>query len=114
MEEENYVKEYLKANFEIVVQMLNVLDYEDEQGLFGDHVLREFVINCIGAVFQYDEGLVSEEIQGYLNRISGVIGSKITGLKEADGDEDTVQLLETENEKITKIIEKEGDFLLIH
>ncbi|CAI2371665.1 unnamed protein product [Moneuplotes crassus] len=108
------IKDYIVSNFDMIVRMLNLLNYENEEDLFSDHVLREFILNCVGGVFQYNPELVSKDIEEYLSTLLSTISAKITQIRDNDGDMDTVHLLETENSMVEKIIENQGDFLLIH
>lgn len=65
--QENLIKDYILKNQKVIKRMLKTLDYENEDDLHSDHVLREFVLNCLGAIFQYQHGAMTEEIQEYLS-----------------------------------------------
>ena len=108
--QKNFIKEYLlKNNNKVIVRMLTTLNYEDKKGLFSDHVLREFILHCLGSVFQYNNEAISAEIEDYLSKQSYLINEEIRHIKDNNGDEDTASLLSSENEMISKILLNNGD-----
>lgn len=57
---------------------------------------------------------MSKEIDQYFKEQLKRIRLIIEDIKEKDGEMDTVSLLEKEQNSILNILERKGDFLLIH
>lgn len=57
---------------------------------------------------------MSKEIDQYFKEQLKRIRLIIEDIKEKDGEMDTVSLLEKEQHSILNILERKGDFLLIH
>jgi HPt (histidine-containing phosphotransfer) domain-containing protein len=111
--QDSLIKDYILENNKMIIRMLKMIDYEDEENLFSDNVLREFIINCLGALFQYKEGSVTKDIFEYLQAKVSDLQQKIKQIQDSKRDEDLVEILSKENELLTSILENKGDFLLL-
>lgn len=113
---ENLIKDYIVEHKKMIGAMLKTLSYEEEKAedLYSDHVLREFVLNCVGAIFQYSEKSMTEDAVEYLNWCIQRIEQHVGYIKENKGDQDVADVLIKEHALIKNILEKSGDFLLVH
>eukprot|EP00343_Euplotes_focardii_P007816 CAMPEP_0205819472 /NCGR_PEP_ID=MMETSP0206-20130828/1858_1 /ASSEMBLY_ACC=CAM_ASM_000279 /TAXON_ID=36767 /ORGANISM="Euplotes focardii, Strain TN1" /LENGTH=342 /DNA_ID=CAMNT_0053113109 /DNA_START=6 /DNA_END=1034 /DNA_ORIENTATION=- len=112
--DENLIKDYLLRNTDVVLRMITSINYQSKDNLFSDHVLREYILKCLGSIFQYRSEALSPKTQEYFVGLSKTIAENIYEIRSNNGDEDTVHLLANENEIIMNIAERNGDFLLIH
>ena len=111
---ENLIKDYIVKDKKMLKRMVNSLSYDEEEDLFSDHVLREFILNCLGAIFQYKDKAMTKEFKQLLEHKGNQIDEVVTSMSEHGGDEDTISLISKENEIISDILGQKGDFLMIH